>query len=818
MRKFVVLALVILMIVPVFVSANTDICQIPDLEKFEGNPIVSARKPGADGKKYFDSTAVTDPCVVYADGKFHMWYTGYHTWIGDSGSQAYIGYAVSNDGKNFTRVDGNAGGTEAPGAVLSPGENTDFDGMSVFAPSVVYQDGLYWMFYVGRDSEENTSIGLAKTKTPIYWQKLGQVIKPTNENSFDGYQVGSCSVIYDDGKWKMWYAGQSKVDSRWRIGYATSILSSPTSWTKMNGGKSQGAVLDIGSRVTDFDRLCVRHPSAVKSGNCYYMCYDTSMRDKKSSKLGIATSQNGMDWEKRNVILDVGQVGEFDARLVANPCLMKDGLVYKLYYCNHSDVNSGIGLATSGDMPTNIGSGIFKADCKLGDGFDFSLGNKTTDPTLADLKFDCGYGLPRMCGRFIKMDTDFEHAECVPADGYPAITSINEKCAEIREGETYAFKTIGDQNYAIIKITGMWQDPTDSTHWEITIKWKYQANGSNCFIAGSSDPPRQPYNLSCQSGDMTCKLTWTCAFSASDKQISYYVYRADDEDEARESTRPIHDFPVSVCSFTDHGLENGKTYYYIVRSVDQYGNVSEASNECFCTPQAVHPPSFPMPPASGVEGEGTMGNPFIVQENPFSFDWCGFPPSSIVIIQGHQYTADGSGCIHVILDLKDGTNAIDYTVITPTGESFSDTVYFEIKDTSVHVELVIGSKIIKKNDQEIKVDVAPYLDSSSWRTMVPIRHVTEALGAIVKWDGTQRKVTVTMYCGTEVLNKMEMWIGEKTYLINGVADTMDMPPVIKYDRTYVPFRFVAEAMGATVGWIQETQTVTYDYTPPSNCP
>ncbi|MEZ4813521.1 MAG: hypothetical protein R2883_08665 [Caldisericia bacterium] len=29
-------------------------------------------------------------------------------------------------------------------------------------------------------------------------------------------------------------------------------------------------------------------------------------------------------------------------------------------------MNSGIGLATTGDMPTNIGSGIFKADCKLG--------------------------------------------------------------------------------------------------------------------------------------------------------------------------------------------------------------------------------------------------------------------------------------------------------------------------------------------------------------------------------------------------------------------------------------------------------------------
>ncbi|MEZ4813524.1 MAG: copper amine oxidase N-terminal domain-containing protein [Caldisericia bacterium] len=62
-----------------------------------------------------------------------------------------------------------------------------------------------------------------------------------------------------------------------------------------------------------------------------------------------------------------------------------------------------------------------------------------------------------------------------------------------------------------------------------------------------------------------------------------------------------------------------------------------------------------------------------------------------------------------------------------------------LKDTSIHVEMRIGSKVIKKNDEEILVDAAPYLDDKVWRTMVPIRHITEVLGAYVEWDGTQGK-------------------------------------------------------------------------------
>jgi hypothetical protein len=40
---------------------------------------------------------------------------------------------------------------------------------------------------------------------------------------------------------------------------------------------------------------------------------------------------------------------------------------------------------------------------------------------------------------------------------------------------------------------------------------------------------------------------------------------------------------------------------------------------------------------------------------------------------------------------------------------------------------------------------------------------------------------------------------------------MDVAPFIENDRTMVPARFIAEALGATVAWIDSTRTVMIDY-------
>ncbi len=45
-----------------------------------------------------------------------------------------------------------------------------------------------------------------------------------------------------------------------------------------------------------------------------------------------------------------------------------------------------------------------------------------------------------------------------------------------------------------------------------------------------------------------------------------------------------------------------------------------------------------------------------------------------------------------------------------------------------------------------------------------------------------------------------MWIGSTTYSINGMEGEMDVAPFIENDRTFVPVRFITEALGAAADW------------------
>ncbi len=104
-------------------------------------------------------------------------------------------------------------------------------------------------------------------------------------------------------------------------------------------------------------------------------------------------------------------------------------------------------------------------------------------------------------------------------------------------------------------------------------------------------------------------------------------------------------------------------------------------------------------------------------------------------------------------------------------------------------------------------DQRPYIDQNN-RTLVPMRAPMEAMGATVDWNNDTRQA-IFEKDGTTVV----FTIGSKTYTVNGVKKTMDTQAVITGDRTCIPIRFAAEAIGATVGWDPNTYTVLISTTP-----
>ena len=108
---------------------------------------------------------------------------------------------------------------------------------------------------------------------------------------------------------------------------------------------------------------------------------------------------------------------------------------------------------------------------------------------------------------------------------------------------------------------------------------------------------------------------------------------------------------------------------------------------------------------------------------------------------------------------------------------------------------------ITVNGRQIETDVAPVLQND--RTLVPIRVVSDELGAGVTWDEATKTVTVSKD-GTI----LTLQIANKTMSVsNGSPVTLDVPPQTVFDRTLVPLRAVSDGLGAAVNWNGETNTV-----------
>jgi|GEM_PF-2505264 len=89
------------------------------------------------------------------------------------------------------------------------------------------------------------------------------------------------------------------------------------------------------------------------------------------------------------------------------------------------------------------------------------------------------------------------------------------------------------------------------------------------------------------------------------------------------------------------------------------------------------------------------------------------------------------------------------------------------------------------------------------RTVVPLRALFNALGITdIGWD--QETFTVSVVKGSKAL---KLQVGNTQGLIDGKDYTLAVPPVLVNSRTYVPVRFVIDALGLDIKWDQATWTV-----------
>jgi hypothetical protein len=130
-------------------------------------------------------------------------------------------------------------------------------------------------------------------------------------------------------------------------------------------------------------------------------------------------------------------------------------------------------------------------------------------------------------------------------------------------------------------------------------------------------------------------------------------------------------------------------------------------------------------------------------------------------------------------------------------------------DTQTQAEATtIGSNVltVKYNGQPIAFpDAQPFVDDND-RTLIPVRFVAETMGAEVEWD-QKAQAAIIEQDGISITVPISSDTISVTRDGNTSAVMMDTAAIIREERTYVPIRYVAEALGAWVSYSDLFTTV-----------
>jgi len=113
----------------------------------------------------------------------------------------------------------------------------------------------------------------------------------------------------------------------------------------------------------------------------------------------------------------------------------------------------------------------------------------------------------------------------------------------------------------------------------------------------------------------------------------------------------------------------------------------------------------------------------------------------------------------------------------------------------MHLTIPVDSDTFYNNGKEIKAYEKSFILND--RMMVPLRTITDIYNLEVEWNNEYRTIMIKEYA-----DKIWMQIGNKQIVnMQSVSFTnMDVAPIIRNDRTFIPLRFLSEVLGLKVSW------------------
>ncbi len=122
-------------------------------------------------------------------------------------------------------------------------------------------------------------------------------------------------------------------------------------------------------------------------------------------------------------------------------------------------------------------------------------------------------------------------------------------------------------------------------------------------------------------------------------------------------------------------------------------------------------------------------------------------------------------------------------------------------------EFTIGENFYRVEGQLKGMDAQPFIKNS--RSFVPVRYLALALGVDeedIKWEDASQTVSLKK-------DKILVKVSTKSKMIdiNGQSREMDVLPLNKNNRIYLPARYIAEAFGYKVDWDKEKEMINISW-------
>lgn len=241
-----------------------------------------------------------------------------------------------------------------------PGE---YDSHVVDCPFLFSHGGCYWMTFIGWDAF-GYQTGLARSDDLIHWEKQGIIFGRGPAGSITEYNAALTCILRDND---LFGSGTLR-----RIGGR--YIGTYHAYPKPGYEAGPGAIglcfsddlrkWDVAEPVLRPNPLCSWESGGLykswllESNGTYYLFYNA--RDKKDKshgpwkeETGVAFSTDLQKWERYggNPVVRVGSAGRFDDRFASDPCVLRHGDTWIMFYFgNSTDGHARDGFAFSGDL------------------------------------------------------------------------------------------------------------------------------------------------------------------------------------------------------------------------------------------------------------------------------------------------------------------------------------------------------------------------------------------------------------------------------------------------------------------------------------